>query len=359
MPYAPTDHGAISSLAFSAIVSPTSTAENIYHHHPSICKVGSRLFASFTSHKCAEDARGMEVDLITSDNGFSSYSSRVKLFESPDAFTNQNYDTTAGMRIVNAGFITVASGTYALGFVTDGPRTALREPIGVLYRKMDTTLGTTYLLTSYGSGVLTGYSVGSESSEIVAALSLPENLPQHWYADLGFGRSFQPDECAPVFTPTFREPSSVLLSDGRVLRFWRCDQNEMDRNVWYQQIIESGQPDVWSQTEIPNDPARGCLLRLSDVRILFIGNFVAGNSRKKTEVLISDDDGATWGNVWTLKSNTTTSPSIAGPTGLGEDHRGGSWAYHSAIQDGTKIRGVCSNWKERIIQWSFDVSEIS
>ncbi len=352
MLWAPTICGQLTTRVWANLYSPASIAEPIYSHHSACVKVGSRIFVSWSQHALAEDVVGQYVRYTYSDDNFvSATPAPLEMFPAPQAYTGQLYEAD-GLRLINVGFVTVASGTYALAWCFSEPRSDQRTTVGLLYRKVDTTLGSIYLVTSMGSTLLP-YVEGAETAEILAHVSQPHNLPVHWFADFGFGTDQRPTQVDPILC----EPSSILLNDGRTLRFWRDLKTTASSNKWKRSIIENGIETSYGLTAIPNDPSRGAFLRLVDGRILFCGNLISNNFRRVLHLAVSTTEGQSWSKLWIVGSNVTYTPQFANAT-KGSDARGGGMQYPALIEEGGKLHVFASLYKERLLRNTIDVSEI-
>lgn len=348
----PTALGQLTSRVWADLYAPTGFSQDVYSHHPACVKVGSRIFVSWSQHKLAEDVVGQYVRYTYTDDNFATpVPAPLEMFPPPEVYAGQMYEAD-GLRLINAGFVTVASGTYAIAWCVNDSRGNQRTTVGLLYRKVDTTLGSIYLVTSMGESQLP-YVEGAETAEILAHCALPENLPVHWFADFGFGTDQRPHQA----NITLCEPSSILLNDGRTLRFWRDAVTAAATNKWRRSIIENGIETGYAATGIPNDPSRGCFLRLQDGRILFCGNLISNNIRRVLHLAVSTTEGASWQKLWIVGSNSTYLPQYRDAT-KGDDSRGGGMQYPAMIEEGGKLHVFVSLYKERLLRNTVNVSEI-
>lgn len=316
-----------------AATSPT------YTHHAAVMKLanagstgGYRLYSSFSTHPLAEDVRGQWVSYSYSDDNGMNWSARGDLFTCPDTYNYESYEAT-GYRLQNCGFFECDSKTYALCQCNVAPRAF---PSVAAYFVREVTiggLGTVYRLGSWGATEFPSVSEHADSAAMITVVRQPENRPYMLTGALAF-----------PYPMAMNEPASVLLGNGDVLRFWRAGW--LDITHFWRSVV-SGGVEVFDgpATSVPNDPSASAMLRLSNGKIAWCGNFDANKSRKVLQLATSNDDGAGWQKiyeVWTQSSLNTWWVD----TSKGAQMTGGGFAYPAMVENDGKLIIICSALKQ-------------
>lgn len=322
------------------IESPQSIGDELYRHHSQVVSHNGTVYASWSCHDSTEDGTGQYVRWAASNDGGESWVRYGVMFPAMDRWDRGTMTPYTPGRTVKAERWVKANGSlYAIGNVNDlgnGPHgVEIKIGRGVIARKVTgTTLGTIFWIHDNPPLPLPGFTQYPDASDpafsadataIRAVMSEPQNKPMHAYYDVGGGIQIYPSQAIPMLV----EPTSCLLTDGSVLRFWRRYSGDGQRVLWAS-VVEGGNEAPPIPTQIPNDPSRAFVLTLSDGRVTLIGNLANGQNRRIMHIA-SSRDGMQW-NWWRKVHElaaTATDPWYRVYT---NDSRGGGQQYPGACE---------------------------
>ena len=343
---------------------PNATTYPIYTHHMEATKLdigggNTRIFCSWSQHPLSEDGPGQYVRYVYSNDNCNSWSTVANLFDPPQVYAGEHFESGGGLRLQNAGFITVGGTMYAMAQCLKLPRNEFRTFVAMLIREVSASgLGTVYRLGWQGEEEFPSIAEHTDSAAIKAELAKPWNLPQCCKDLHGVGKDYRDD--LGRSTMELVEPDSILLTNGDTHRLWRVSANSGNpTTVMHESVVDgtTGIETYLGATPMPNDPSRTRRLRLSTGDIVIAGNLQAANNRRQSYIAVSNTECASWQRLHKLwyTGNTTNNYKWSG---LGSDNRGTGQGYPAMVEHDGWLHTFWSLRKEYALRNSMLVSEV-